>query len=206
MQAVRGYARGQLAWLGAQAISPISRGMVTGRGNDACLVWGECSGDDHPPWPSSVASADPRLAPQIRAVWSTDVVTTRAPSGEKAAEMTTLLWPSSVTSDAPVLTHPDPCRIVRGRSNYPGPLGREGGRDDPATGAYERGKRRTCSGIPDLNGLVVRRCEHAHTVGGECCRAAVGNDYRAQVSVPFTFQSASLVVCQTSTGAALWSG
>ena len=67
---------------------PDARGLVIGGGDDALAVGAEGGGTNRFLMSLRVAISRPVAASQMRAVWSSDAVTTRLPSGLKAADVT----------------------------------------------------------------------------------------------------------------------
>ena len=80
-----------------------------------------------PPWPRRISSCAPLSASQIRAVPSSLAVTTRSPSGLKAALLTALRGRAGSSSWAPLVGVPDPRRPVVARGHHPLAVGAEGG-------------------------------------------------------------------------------
>ena len=73
---------------------PDAGGSVDAGGDDAGAVGAEGGRGNPSVWPRRAASSSPVAASQTRAVPSWLAVTTRVPSGLKAAELTALVWPS----------------------------------------------------------------------------------------------------------------
>ena len=82
----------------ARSRVPDARGPVMGGGDDAPAIGRERGTQDA----LVVAGEDGELlavaASQMRAVWSSEAVTMRRPSGENAAEKTRSPWPESTAS------------------------------------------------------------------------------------------------------------
>ena len=65
---------------------PDARGLVIGGGDDAPPIGRKRGAQTPSSWPERTASGLAVAASQMRAVWSSEAVTMRRPSGDNAAE------------------------------------------------------------------------------------------------------------------------
>jgi hypothetical protein len=83
---------------------PDPRGCVHRCGDDAPAVGAEDGAPEFRSWPSISRRISQLAASQMRAVWSIEAVTMRAPSALNAAVETRPVWPLSSCSKPPVST------------------------------------------------------------------------------------------------------